>query len=218
MRPAGSGRYHKDMKTTLVSLLLLASTAAHATAEKPAMSQLLRMSGIEFAPAIATPAAKPVRMTGPGSVQASGNPLDAATIACVMDFEYRETVSQLIIIRVWKELKGTATVTCNNMAPIKLALHAEGLSLGLGLPNQSPFRSTNGVIGGDIGIRLPTLFVPKQLEGTYHNVGGEVFGGGVSLSPWVNSDGSFTTTLYLPSSFNVSAAINLQTLTLRLAK
>ena len=216
MRAHGVGRYHVDMKKNIFAALLTVALAVPAAAEKPAMAELLRAAGMEFAPSVATPAGAPVSMTGAGTVRASGNPLEKATIVCVMDFEYRETISQLIIVRVWKELNGTATITCNNMAPIKLVMRGEGLSLGLGLPNRSPFRSVNGVVGGDLAIRLPALFVPRQLEGSYHNIGGEVFGGGVSFSPWVNSDGSFNTTLYLPNSFNVSAAINLQSLSLRL--
>jgi hypothetical protein len=197
--------------------LLLAASPAFST-ETPAMAQLMRLSGYETVPYVAPVKAAPVRMAGAGELRASNDPLERTTVVCTMDIEYRETVSQLIIVRVWKQLDGTAVIRCNNLAPITLLMRGEGLSLGLGLPNESPFRSTHGVMAGNLSIRLPALFVPHQLEGTYHNLGGEVLGAGLSFSPWVNTDGSFQTTLYLPTSFNASAAINLQTLTLRLPR
>lgn len=199
-----------------LSLLLLAAPAF--SQEAPAMAQLLRAAGAETVPYVASPVAAPVRMAGAGELRASHDPLEKTTILCTMDIEYRETVSQLIIVRVWKQLDGTAVIRCNNTRPVTLLMRGEGLSLGLGLPNESPFRSTHGVMAGNLSIRLPALFVPHQLEGTYHNVGGEVLGAGLSFSPWVNTDGSFQTTLYLPTSFNASAAINLQSLTLRLPR
>jgi hypothetical protein len=197
--------------------LLLVAAPAFST-ELPAMAQLMRAAGAETVPYVATPYAAPVRMAGAGELRASNDPLEKTTILCTMDIEYRETVSQLIVVRVWKQLDGTAVIRCNNTRPVTLLMRGEGLSLGLGLPNESPFRSTHGVMAGNLSIRLPALFVPHQLEGTYHNIGGEVLGAGLSFSPWVNTDGSFQTTLYLPATFNASAAINLQSLTLRLPR
>jgi hypothetical protein len=211
-RPAGP-RYPIPM---LAPLLLLAAPAF--STEAPAMAQLLRMSGADTVPYVAPVKAAPARMAGGGELRPAQGPLERTTVVCAMDIEYRETVSQLVVVRVWKRIDGTAVIRCNNVAPITLLMRGEGLSLGLGLPNESPFRSTNGVTAGSLAVRLPALFAPHQLEGVYHNLGGEVLGAGLSFSPWVNTDGSFQTTLYLPASFNASAAVNLQSLTLRLPR
>lgn len=199
------------MMTLAAAAALALSVCPASAAEKPAMAQLLREAGIEFAPYVAAPAGAPARMPAP-----SRDPLERTTVACVMDLEYKETVSQLVILRLWKQLDGRATVSCDGMSPVRLRLRGEGLSLGLGLPNESPFRSVNGAVAGSLSIRLPAVLVPHQLEGTYHSAGGEVLGGGLSFSPWVNVDGAFNTTLYLPTTLNASAAINLSSLTLRL--
>lgn len=204
------------IKPLSAALLLLAAPAF--SADAPAMAQLMRSAGVETLPYVPAPRSAPVRMASLGAARSSHDPLEKNTIVCAMEVEYTETVSQLIVVRVWKQLDGKAVIRCNNVPPVRLIMRGEGLSLGLGLPNESPFRSVNGVVAGNLSIRLPALFVPHQLEGTYHNLGGEVFGAGVSFSPWVNTDGSFQTTLYLPTTFNASAAINLSSLTLRLAR
>lgn len=218
MRRHGAARYSVRMIKPLSAALLLLAAPAFSSETTPAMAQLMRSAGVETVPFVATPQSAPVKMASLGAARVSHDPLEKNTIVCTMEVEYTETVSQLIIIRVWKQLDGVAVIRCNNVRPIKLLMRGEGLSLGLGLPNESPFRSVNGIVAGNLSIRLPALFVPHQLEGTYHNLGGEVFGAGVSFSPWVNTDGSFQTTLYLPSTFNASAAINLNSLTLRLAR
>lgn len=213
-----AARYPMPMIKPLSAALLLLAAPAFSAETTPAMAQLMRAAGAETVPFVATPQSAPVRMASLGAARSSNDPLEKNTIVCAMEVEYKETVSQLIVIRVWKQLDGTAVIRCNNVPPVRLIMRGEGLSLGLGLPNESPFRSVNGVVAGNLSIRLPALFVPHQLEGTYHNLGGEVFGAGLSFSPWVNTDGSFQTTLYLPSTFNASAAINLNSLTLRLAR
>lgn len=217
MHPPGDAGYTVTMnKLPLFAALLL--LAAPSFASDMAFKQLLREAGAETVPYVPAVQGGPVTMTSAGRGNVSHDPLERSTVLCTMELSYRETVSQLIIVRVWKQIDGTATIACNNQAPVRLVMRGEGLSLGLGLPNESPFRSVNGINAGNLSIRLPALFVPHQLEGTYHNAGAEVFGAGVSFSPWVNTDGSFNTTLYLPASFNASAAINLSSLTLRLAK
>lgn len=212
-----AARYAVLMIKPLSAALLLLAAPAFSAETGPAMAQLMSQAGVETVPFVATPPSAPVRMASLGAARSSHDPLEKSTIVCAMELEYKETVSQLVIIRVWKQLDGTAVIRCNNVPPVRLILRGEGLSLGLGLPNESPFRSVNGAIAGNLAIRLPALFVPHQLEGTYHNLGGEVFGAGLSFSPWVNTDGSFQTTLYLPSTFNASAAVNLSSLTLKLA-
>ncbi len=99
---------------------------------------------------------------------------------------------------------------------MRLRLKASGLSLGAGIPTDSAFSSTNEGIAGSVDILVPVPFVRKHFEGKYLNIGGGLGGMGTGFSPWVNRDRSLNLTIYLPASFNTSAAINLQTLELHL--
>lgn len=140
------------------------------------------------------------------------------TLLCKMDLQYKERAFGLVIVRLFKEINGTAVVTCPNNAPVTLSIHGAGPSIGLGIPNNGPFHSTASGFAGSLQVRIPFPFVPKQLEGEYLNAGVEVVGAGVSFSPWVNTDASFNTTIYLPSSLNASLAINLNSITLKLRR
>jgi len=142
-----------------------------------------------------------------------------APLACTMTLTYRETVTQLPVlpvIRLWKTLDGIATVVCPGQERVRLRLTASGPSLGAGLPTGGPFRATNEGFAGSLDVLVPLPFVRKSFEGEYLNVGAEVGGVGAGLSPWVNRDRTLHMTLYLPTGFNASAAINLQTLELYL--
>ncbi|MBI4346624.1 MAG: hypothetical protein HY553_07195 [Elusimicrobia bacterium] len=138
------------------------------------------------------------------------------TIVCTMSFVYAETETRLPIlpvIRLWKELDGTAKLACPGREPVRLKMHAEGLSLGL---TAGAFTKTNEGVAGSIDIRVPTAFQRRDLEGSYVQIGGEIGGVGAGVSPWTNKDAAFSMVIYLPTSFNASAAINLQTLELYL--
>lgn len=151
--------------------------------------------------------------------EAPASPAKTATLGCTMSFTYRETVYQLPVlplIRFWKEIDGIAKVTCAGRDPVRLHLQGGGLSLGVGLPTGSPFRSTNEGIAGSIEIRVPISFAARSFEGEYMHLGGEAGGTGFGLSPWMNKDRSLNMVIYLPVTFNASAAINLQTLELYL--
>lgn len=192
------------MRTLLAAVLFLATPAA--TAERSALESLLSLAGADEAPAV--PAV-------PGGPAPAGS-APSGTLLCAMSMEYKETVKQLLIIRVWKELEGDAVVTCPGHDPVKLRLQGSGPSLGVGLPNGSPFTSVNEVIAGSLSVRVTAPFVPHHLEGDYVHAGIEVGGIGGGLSPWVNSDASLQMVIYLPGSFNASAGVNLQTLRLYL--
>lgn len=192
------------MRTLLAAVLFLATPAA--TAERSALESLLSLAGADEAPAVppVDGAAAPAAGAPPG------------TLLCSMSMEYKETVKQLLIIRVWKELEGDAVVTCPGFEPVRLRLQGSGPSIGVGLPNGSPFTSVNEVIAGSLSVRVTAPFVPHHLEGDYVHAGIEVGGIGGGLSPWVNSDASLQMVIYLPGSFNASAGVNLQTLRLYL--
>lgn len=198
------------MRTLLAPLLviapLLAATPA-ATAERPVLEKLLSLAGADEAPAVPPVSGVPVETAG----SAPSN-----TLLCSMSMEYKETVKQLLVIRLWKELEGDAVVACPGHDPVKLRLQGSGPSIGVGLPNGSPFTSVNEVIAGSLSVRVTAPFVPHHLEGDYVHAGIEIGGIGGGLSPWVNSDASLQMVLYLPGSFNASAGINLQTLRLYL--
>lgn len=182
------------MRLLLAAVLLLCGVPA-APAENAALRALLAQAGVEEPPEVAAV---------------------AGSLACVMTFEYKETVKQLLLIRFWKEIEGDATVTCPGEAPVRLRLQGSGPSLGVGLPNGSPFTSVNDAVAGSVSVRVPAPFVPHHLEGDYVSAGVEVGGVGAGLSPWVNTDASLRMTIHLPGSFNASAGINLQTLRLYL--
>lgn len=182
------------MRLSLSAALLLASVPA-ATADMPAMRALLAQAGVEEAPAVASV---------------------GGSLVCTMTFDYKERVKQLLVIRLWKELEGDAVVTCPGETPVRLRMQGSGPSLGIGIPNGSPFTSVNEVIAGSVSVRVTAPFVPHHLEGDYVQAGLEIGGVGAGLSPWVNSDASLQMVLYLPGSFNASAGINLQTLRLYL--
>ena len=190
----------------LLAVLLLCATPA-ATAERSALSALLSLAGADEAPAV-----PPVE----GAPAPAATSAPSATLLCSMSMEYKETVKQLLIIRLWKELEGDAVVSCPGHDPVKLRMQGSGPSLGIGLPNGSPFVSVNEVIAGSLSVRVTAPFVPHHLEGDYVHAGLEIGGVGAGLSPWVNSDASLQMVLYLPGSFNASAGINLQTLRLYL--
>jgi hypothetical protein len=142
-----------------------------------------------------------------------------APLACTMTLTYQETVTQLPalpIVRLWKDIDGIATVVCPGQERVRLRLKAGGLSLGAGLPTGSQFRQTSEGFAGSIDLLVPVPIVRKHFEGEYLNVGGEVGGVGAGLSPWVNRDRALNMTLYLPTRFNASAAINIQRLELHL--
>ena len=183
------------MRRLLAAALLLAAGPA-ATADMPSMRALLASAGVDEAPAVAAPA--------------------GTTLICTMTFDYRERVKQLLVIRLWKELEGDAVVSCPGEAPVRLRMSGSGPSLGLGIPNGSPFTSVNEVIAGSVSVRVTAPFVPHHLEGDYVSAGLEIGGVGAGLSPWVNTDASLQMVLYLPGSFNASAGVNLQTLRLYL--
>ncbi len=216
MRRPGLPRYPVSM-TNLLAVLALTLSPAFA-ADKPALSQLLEASGYTVTPYVASPVGMPVRMAAPGATRATGTALEKDTVACALRFEYRERVARVVVVQVWKELTGTATISCEGMAPVRFLMRGEGLSLGLHRLPEHVSRSADGVIGGSAAIRLPLVFVPENLEGSYHDAGGEVFGGGAAFTPWTRGDGTAATTLYLPSGFDDAASMDLRSLTLRLPR
>lgn len=193
------------------ALALAAWTTGYAGESAPAMGELMTAAGKTEITQVPNIQGAPMAMRQTGTGRTA---VDNATVACVMSVRYEETVRHILFVRFWKTLEGTANVRCDGGQSAAYALTGEGLSLGVGIPSDGPFSSTNGGIAGSIQIRLPHPFHAAKLAGTYLNAGGEVLGGGVSFSPWVNTDASFNAVIYLPTSFNASAAVNLQSLTL----
>ncbi|MDX6769720.1 MAG: hypothetical protein SF051_09325 [Elusimicrobiota bacterium] len=203
--------------TNLLALLALAVAPAVA-GDQPALTQLLKESGYEVVPFTAAPVAAPARMAAPGHSRPSASVLERETVACVMGFEYRERAARVVVVRVWKELVGTATITCEGMAPVRFLLRAEGPSIGFDRLPEGVSRSADGRIGGQALIRLPLVFVPENLEGSYHDAGGEVAGAGGTFTPWTRGDGTAAHTLYLPADMDAVADMDMRSLTLRLAR
>lgn len=222
-------------RRSLVVLALLASLpAASLFAEGSAMAQLRAQAGDDARQAPA-PAATPrpilpprpedmpeydddTAPVPPGYVPRAGYPV-RPMIACTMSLRYREVTDQipfpiLNLIRVGKHIDGTAVITCPDRV-IPLRIHGDGFAPGVQIPNGFA-HSVNGYAAGDIEIRLPSVFLPKQLEGTYTSIGGELLGVGGSFSPWVNSDSSLDFKFYLPTTLNLSIGADLSTLTLTL--
>lgn len=195
------------MRLGLCAALLAAPVRFDAAAKGAAMDSLVSEAGEAEAPQ-APPVPAERELEAPAPPQ--------GTVACAMSFTYTETTTQLAIIRIWKELDGIAKIECAGKTPVRLKLKASGLSLGLGLPNSSPFHSTNEGVAGAIEVRLPAAFSPKDLEGEYARFGAEIGGVGAGVSPWINQNASFQMVLHLPTSFNASAAINLEKLELYL--
>jgi hypothetical protein len=131
-----------------------------------------------------------------------------------MTLEYKESVTQIVVLQFWKALDGDATVFCPGHDPVRLRLQGGGPSLGLGIPNTSPFRSVQGVTSGSIPMRVPSPFVTENLEGDYLQLGPSI--GGLGLAPWVNQDAALGMTIYLPTDLNASAGVSLQRLRLYL--
>lgn len=218
MRPAPRGRYPIAMKNILAAALLslfLAPSAA--AADKPAMSELLRAAGIEFPPPVATPSAAPVRMAAPGEVRASGAALESVTMGCTLSLDYSERVSGMAMVSVWREISGTAVLRCPDMPPLKLLLRGEGLSLRAGPADGLVSLRENKAVA-EYPVRVPHLFAPKHVDGSYHNAGGELRTAGGAYTPWVNANGTFASTLYLPSAFGSGSGVELKSLSLRLAR
>ena len=136
-------------------------------------------------------------------------------VGCVMSLNYRETVDQFLVLQLHHSIDGTAVISCPDRR-IPLRIHGEGGMLGVGIPNRNPFRSVNGVTAGNIEVRLPSAFEPKQLEGTYHSGGVNVLGFGGGVSPWINDDASLDFTLYLPTTLDLSIGFKVTKLELRL--
>ncbi|MBI3548824.1 MAG: hypothetical protein HY078_07290 [Elusimicrobia bacterium] len=191
-------------KALVLSCLAIAITPAFAQVQ----TELMHAAGVERMPAVAAVAGRPVRAT-----------IQEGTIGCTMDVNYRErSFNPLVIISVWKELRGSATVTCAGHAPVKLTIYGRGPSIGVGLPNNGFFHNTGRGVAGSVQIRVPAPFMPKRLAGDYINVGPSTFIGGVSFSPWVNTDASFNATIWLPTTFKAALAIDLQKLSVRLQR
>lgn len=198
-------------KTSLIAALVLCAAAARAQ-NGAALAELKTAAGSNAVVAnVAVPASTPAEPR-------RHEDIERATVLCGMDVEYREFTSQLGPIRLWKHLRGTAVIRCAHHRPVALTMHGEGPSLGLGIPNRGVFHSVNGVVAGNLQIRLPAAYAPERLAGVYHNIGGEVLGGGLSFSPWTNTDGSFNATIYLPTSLNASIAVNLTRLEFRIRR
>jgi hypothetical protein len=195
----------------VLSLALSVNASAVQFLEGPAMGELVSAAPAQLPPPPPPAAAKP-------AAEKPKEKIEKTTILCSMNLRYRERVDGLLILRVYKKIRGTATILCEGSQPVEMVLSGEGPSLGFGIPNKSPFRANHNVVAGNVQIRLPAPFIPKHLEGTYYNAGVEIIGAGVSFSPWINSDKSFNVTIYLPNSLNLSAAINLNKLKLRLKK
>jgi len=136
-------------------------------------------------------------------------------LACVMKLNYRVTSDQLLILRLAKHIDGTAVIVCPDRR-IPLRIQGWGFAPGLGIPNRSPFQSVNGGFAGNIEVRIPTVFAPKDLEGTYVSGGVDVLGVGPSVSPWTNTDGSAAFTLYLPKDLDLSFGFDITSIQLRL--
>lgn len=204
-------RHLPNLRAALVLFLALAPLSA-ALGQSENARALEELQGAAGEP-VAAPPIDETRESAP--------PAQApmATLVCTMSFTYTETETRLPvlpIIRIWKELDGTAKLSCTGRETVRLRMRGEGLSLGLGIPRGSIFRNTNEGIAGSIDIRLPTAFQRKDLEGSYVQFGGEIGGVGAGISPWTNKDAAFSMVIYLPTSFNASAAINLQSLELHL--
>ena len=191
-------------RSSLAGLLAFA-LAIPVLAETSALEELKQAGGVDEVPAVAPASGMPV-------AAAAANP--QGTLACTMSFKYTEKVTSLVVIRLWKKIEGNAEVSCPGHDTVRLRMLGEGLSLGLGIPNKSPFKSTNEGIAGSIQIHVSLPLKLQNFEGDYVNIGAEIIGIGASLSPWINQDKSLNMTLYLPSTFNAGAAINLQKLTL----
>ncbi len=211
----------------LIAALSLSLPAVSAWADGAALAQLQNQAGdaaVTAPPPVVTRRGilppPPEQMPDYDSDDApvrDGQPVSYARpmIACTMSLRYRETSDSLLFLRVGKHIDGTAVIVCPDRR-IPLRIHGDGFAPGLIIPNRTPFQSVNGVVAGNIEVRLPTVFLPKQLEGTYHSIGGDILGAGGSFSPWINSDASLDFTFYLPTTLNLSVGFDISTLELRL--
>ncbi|MBI3550907.1 MAG: hypothetical protein HY077_00190 [Elusimicrobia bacterium] len=193
-------------KNTVVVLSLALLCGPAFAAEQPVMGLLMQDAAVSELPDVAPAAAKAVANPDPAALK--------STFACTMDVQYTEKLVGLVVYR--KKINGTAVVHCPGNRPVELSLEGRGVALGIGIPNNGLFHSIGTGFAGNLQIRVPFPFVPKNFEGEYLNVGGSTPIGGVAVSPWTNTDGSANVTIYLPTNVNASFNASLTSLTFKL--